>query len=169
MRVINIHKRTIHQSEVKVSGLFKTLATSEDDIWPKDKWPAIRFKNGLRVGNSGGHGRIRYTVIEFVPGKHIKFEFNKPDNFTGTHELKIYSLDVQCTEIVHKIEMDTTSIKATLLWCLIIRWLHDALIEDAFDNVENYFFSHKKDLKYSLWVILLRQIYKRKSFKIKQA
>lgn len=65
--------------------------------------------------------------------------------------------------------MNTTTLKATITWVFVIRWLHDALIEEAFDNVENYFSTKKKTSKYSVWVDLLRQVYKRKSFKIKHA
>nr|WP_321234245.1 hypothetical protein [uncultured Psychroserpens sp.] len=169
MRVINIHKRLIDQPLVEVSKLFQTLATSEDKIWPNANWPAIRFRGGLQEGSIGGHGRIRYTITEFKAGQHIKFQFAKPDGFKGTHELLIKSVSEYSTEISHNITMHTTTFKATLLWVFIIRWLHDALIEEAFDNLENQFSTQKKASKYSLWVTFLREIYKRKSFQIKHA
>ena len=78
MQVINIHKRTIQQPKEKVSLLFKTLATDDDLVWPYEKWPAIRFKDGLKVGNMGGHGRIHYTIINFKAGEYIRFQFSKP-------------------------------------------------------------------------------------------
>ncbi len=168
MQVINIHKRTLHQPREKVSLLFKTLATSEDLIWPYENWPAIRFKEGVKIASKGGHGRIRYTIIDFKAGKNIKFQFSKPDGFNGTHELKIESINKDVTEISHEIRVNT-SFKATFLWIFVIRWLHDALIEDAFDKVENYFLTDKKETKYNLWVKLLRDVYKRKSFQTKHA
>ncbi|WP_033960546.1 hypothetical protein [Psychroserpens jangbogonensis] len=168
MRVINSHKRIIDQPEEKVSELFKTLATNEDQIWPSINWPAMRFKDGLKSGSQGGHGRIRYTIIAFEPGKHIKFEFTKPEGFNGTHELNIKAISEETTEINHLIKMNT-NLKASFLWLFMIRWLHDALIEEAFDNVENYFSEESKRTKYNFWVILLRDFYKRKSFQTKQA
>ncbi|MEM1323749.1 MAG: hypothetical protein AAGG75_26040 [Bacteroidota bacterium] len=33
-----------------------------------------------------------------------------------------------------------------LAWLLAVRWLHDALIEDAFDKVENHFQQQKRRL-----------------------
>ncbi len=55
-----------------------------------------------------------------------------------------------------------TSRLATLSWLFVIRWLHDALIEDAFDNVENLFSLEKITTKYSVWVKLLRAFFKAK-------
>lgn len=168
MQVINIHKRTINQPIEKVTRLFKTLATSEDLVWPYENWPAIRFKDGLKIGSKGGHGRVRYTIIEFEAGAYIKFKFSKPEGFNGTHELKINAINDYSTEICHKIRARIT-LKATLLWVFVIRWLHDALIEDAFDKVENYFSATKKETRYNLWVKLLREAYKKKSFNTKHA
>jgi len=168
MNVKNIHKRTINQPKEKVAELFKTLATSEDLIWPYENWPAIRFRDGLQVGSKGGHGRIRYIIIEFMEGEHIKFQFTEPEGFIGTHQLKIEEIEKNETEISHIIEMNT-SFKATFLWLFIVRWLHNALIEEAFDKVENYFGDDKKKSTYNIWVKLLREAYKKKSFQTKPA
>lgn len=168
MQVINIHKRTINKPKTKVSGIFKTIATYEDLVWPYENWPAIRFKDGLQVGSKGGHGSIRYIIIEFVEGDYMKFQFSKPEGFHGTHELRVKTISKDVTEISHKIEM-STSLKASFFWVFIVKWLHDALIEDAFDKVENYFYNNKKTTKYNPWVKLLREAYKRKSFQTKQA
>lgn len=167
MRVINSHKRIINQPKEKVSELFKTLASNEDQIWPSNNWPAMRFKEGLKLGSRGGHGRIRYKVIVFEPGNHIKFDFIKPHGFNGTHELSVKVISEDVSEISHLIKMKT-SMKASLLWLFVIRWLHDALIEEAFDNVECYFSKEKKTVKYNLWVQTLRGFYKRKAYQIKQ-
>lgn len=166
MRVTNIHKRKIDQPKEDVSKLFKTLATREDKIWPIEKWPAMYFKEGIKVGSKGGHGMIRYKVVSLKKGEHIKFEFTKPDGFYGTHELSIEGISDMTTEIIHEIKMNT-SFKATFLWITMIKWLHDALIEDAFDKVENQFLAKNKVTKHNFWVRFLRQMYRRKSFKTK--
>ena len=113
MKVINIHKRTLQGAFEKVSELFMTLATSDDLVWPYKNWPAIRFKDGLKVGSKGGHGRIRYTILDFKEGEYVRFRFSKPEGFIGTHELKIIETPKGDTEIIHKIRM-VTSLKATL-------------------------------------------------------
>ncbi|OUR99028.1 hypothetical protein A9Q86_13250 [Flavobacteriales bacterium 33_180_T64] len=168
MRVINNHKRILKQSKDDVSKVFKTLGTPEDKIWPYENWPAIKFKEGIKHGSKGGHGRIRYTIIKFEEDNSIKFRFYEPEGFNGTHEFKIKSIDHITTEISHVIQMKTT-IKASFFWVFVIRWLHDALIEEAFDKVENHFSTKIKTTKYSFWVIFLREIYKRKTFKTKHA
>jgi hypothetical protein len=161
MKVINIHKRIVNQPKEKVSQLFKTLATTEDLVWPYENWPAMKFKNGLKIGSKGGHGRVRYTILDYIEGEYIKFQFSKPLGFIGIHELKVYGIDHNKTELVHKIDANI-SIKASFLWLFIIRWLHDALIEDAFDKVENHFLDEKKITSHNLWVKLLRGVYKKK-------
>lgn len=167
MRVVNSHKRIINQPKEKVSELFKTLATTNDKIWPSKNWPAMRFKEDLRIGSKGGHGRIRYEIVAFEQGSYIAFKFTKPEGFNGIHELSIKSISEDTSEINHIIKMNTTFI-ASFLWVFVIRWLHDALIEEAFDNVQNYFSEAHKTTPYSLWVQFLRDFYKRKSIPIKQ-
>ena len=168
MQVINSHKRTLHQPKEKLSQLFKTLGTDNDLVWPYENWPAMKFKDGMRAGSKGGHGRIRYTIVDFKVGEYIKFEFSKPIGFNGTHELKIASDSMDEKVISHEIRMNT-SFKATFFWMFIVRWLHDALIEEAFDKVENYFLIHRKVTKHNTWVNFLRGVYKRKSFQTKKA
>lgn len=163
MRVVNRHIRVLQQPIEIVSKLFTTLATSEDKIWPSDNWPAVNFKEGLHIGSRGGHGLIRYTVIDIKPGNYVKFKFTKPNGFVGTHELKLKSISNNASEIQHVIEMNT-DFKAALLWSFVIRWLHNALIEEAFDNVENSLSLKQKTTTYNFWVRLLRKYYKRKRF-----
>ncbi len=168
MQVINIHKRTIHQSKEKVSQVLKTLASENDLVWPYESWPAMKFKDGLKIGSRGGHGLVRYTIVELIDDEHIKFKFSKPEGFNGTHELRIKAINSTSTEILHEIKAKT-SFKASLFWIFVIRWLHDALIEDAFDKVENYFDTNQKKTEYNIWVKILRASYKRKSFQTKHA
>lgn len=98
MRVKNRHTRIIHQPKEKVSQLFKTLASSEDLVWLSENWPAIKFKNGLQVGSKGGHGHIRYTIIEMNDFDDIKFQFSKPKGFIGTLELQVLALSGKIAE-----------------------------------------------------------------------
>ena len=164
-----MHRRKINQPKEDLGRLLKSLATIDDKIWPYEKWPAIRFQDGLQIGLNGGHGRIRYTVVAFKEGEHATFEFTKPDGFIGTHAFSIQGLSENTTEIIHEIKMRTSTLKATFFWLTILKWLHDALIEDAFDKLENHFSPEKKETKYSIWVTFLRHLYKRKSFKSQYA
>lgn len=169
MKVTNIHKRKLKQSKEKVSLLFATLATKKDQVWPIENWPAIRFNDGVKVGSRGGHGIVRYTIIAFKEGESIRFKFSKPDGFIGIHTLSLKAISEKETEIIHEIKMHTATLKATVLWFFVIRWLHDALIEEAFDKVENHFIEVNKITKYNFWVVFLRNKYKNKSLQTKKA
>jgi hypothetical protein len=157
MKVINIHKRLVNQPKHKVIELLSTLATANDRVWPHENWPAIRFKNGLFVGEKGGHGPIRYQIEVYDLAKLIQFRFLKPKGFNGIHKFEIKEMDAISTEIKHTIDM-TTDLKASLMWLIGIRWLHDALIEDAFDKIENHFSGGNRRTEWRFWVKFLRRI-----------
>ncbi len=160
MHVVNIHKRKIDRSKAEVYKLLDTLATKDDKIWPYEKWPAIRFKNGLKVGSAGGHGPIRYTVASVDDTHGIVFNFTNP-GFHGTHRLKVKALNHSEVEISHTIKMRTSGF-ATFYWLFLVKWFHDALIEDAFDKLENQFSSEKKVTEHNLWVKFLRMLKNKK-------
>lgn len=155
MKVRNIHSRVISQPKVIVKELFYTLASKNDKIWPVKKWPRMKFKEGLVEGAVGGHGPIRYSIQQYIPGEFIRFKFLQPSGFDGIHQLELIELAPDQTEIKHNIEMNARGI-GILSWSLGIRWLHDALIEDAFDQVENHFSKEQKTTEWNWWVKLLR-------------
>tara|TARA_B100001059_G_C17615062_1_gene466584 strand:+ start:151 stop:642 length:492 start_codon:yes stop_codon:yes gene_type:complete len=161
MRVLNIHKRIINQPLHKLEKLLKTLATENDMVWPREQWPAMKFKQGLKVGAKGGHGPIRYFVEKNKPNEIFQFRFLKPHGFNGIHKFEMNELTNEKTEIKHTVDMDTVG-KGTLIWFLAIRSLHIALIEDVFDKLENNFSETNKSTAWSFWVKFIRkQIAKR--------
>lgn len=165
MKVLNVHKRQIKRPKKDVLELFHTLATSNDKIWPVEYWPPVKFEEGIRPGSTGGHGPIRYQVVEYNPESHIEFRFQKPKGFNGIHTFRINKLTAMSTEIIHKLEM-TTSVAGTVLWYSMIRWLHDALIEDAFDNIENQLLNSNLKTKWSYWVKFCRWLMQSKKYSI---
>lgn len=155
MKIINTHKRMIHQPKEKVVELLSTLATENDKIWPNEQWPPMRFREGKKIGSKGGHGIVRYSITKYIPDEIIQFEFSKPEGFNGHHSLNIVPKEDDRTELIHQINAELT-FRGYFTWILFIKWLHDALIEDAFDKVENNFTEEKKKTKWNLWVRLLR-------------
>ena len=156
MKVLNIHKRTVNQSRSEISRLLETLSTEDDKIWPTENWPKMRFKDGIQVGAKGGHGPIRYTVEQYIPSEIIQFRFSKPLGFNGIHTFEIKEVPDNKTEIKHTIDMKTHG-KGTLLWAIVICPLHNALIEDAFDKIENHFSTTQKHTKWNFWVRFIRK------------
>ncbi len=139
----------------EVANLLATLGTKNDLVWPRDKWPAMRFKEGIKEGASGGHGPIGYTVENYDPENEVQFRFFKPKGFHGTHAFTLTKLSEVQTEFQHSIEMQAT-IVGWLQWIIAIRWLHDALIEDALDRMENHFDQGQRRTKWNAWVRFLR-------------
>lgn len=159
MKVLNVHSRIIDQPKSELVGLFDTLATKNDRVFPIEKWPRMKFKEGLSLGAKGGHGPIKYTVAEIQPQQKVVFKFSKPEGFLGHHWFELIDRGADATELKHVIDIKTKGL-AIFKWLLVIRPLHDALIEDALDKVENQFSSNKKKTPWSLWVRFLRALLK---------
>ncbi len=158
MKIFNLHSREIASPIDEVTKIILTLAGPNDKFWPGDKWPRMRMSQEISEGSKCGHGPIRYTVSRFDPEGSIRFEFSKPEGFNGYHEFVWNAIDDgSMTLIQHKISMNT-NFPATLKWSLAIRWLHDALIEDAFDKIENGLTGKKKRSSWSPLVKFLRWI-----------
>ncbi len=156
MKVLNIHKRILNRPKNEVVEILKTLSTDNDKIWPKDQWPPMRFKGGLKIGAKGGHGPIRYAVEKYNPNEIIQFRFSRPNGFNGIHKFEINAVADAKTEIKHTIDMRTVG-KGTLAWVFGIHSLHNALIEDGFDTLENNFLEKKKSTTWNFWVRFLRK------------
>ncbi|NND33326.1 MAG: hypothetical protein HKN76_12110 [Saprospiraceae bacterium] len=158
MKVLNVHSRIISATTDEIAEIIGTLATPSDLIWPIGKWPAMKFKDGLEIGNTGGHGPIRYCVSQ-KRTNYIEFTFSNPKGMVGVHWIKWESVRHQETKIIHCIDMNTMGL-ATFKWKLVIEPLHNALIEDAFDQLENRFSSRAVKTPWSPYVHSLRGIYR---------
>lgn len=161
--VANIHTRDLKASRAQVGALIDGLASDDDKLWPHDRWYPMRFERPLAVGAKGGHGIIRYTVETYQPGQAISFRFLSPPGFIGSHGFDISELAPGTVRIQHRISMQLEG-SARIWWPLVIRWLHDALIEDAFDRAEAHVLSRPVRLRtWSWWVRFLRQTVRRRS------
>jgi len=157
MKVINIHQRIIDQPKSNVVKVLNTLASKDDQIWPYEKWPRMKLDNRFNIGSKGGHGPIKYFVQKYLPGELWQFRFTAPKGFEGVHQLELFEIETSKTEIVHTIEMQVYG-SAIISWTFFIRRLHDALIEDAFDKLQNHFDGKNRVTSWSLWVRFWRKI-----------
>ena len=135
MRVLNVHEREFDVAADRLGGVMDSLASVDDGLWPRHSWPAMEFDRGLGVGAVGGHGPIRYSVEEYRPGELVRFRFLGPKGFDGVHFFEVVGVAGGRSKLRHTIEMVTRGL-AVLVWPLMIRPLHDALIEDAFATAE---------------------------------
>ena len=160
MKIINIHKRTFNQPKEILGELLGSLSTKEDKIWPYEKWYSMKFENGLKIGSKGGHGSIRYTIEKYTPNEFIQFIFTKPKGFIGVHSFEINELSDDKTELKHTIKMDV-KFADLFNWIFVIKPLHNALLQDALDKVENHFNSKNNVVtEWSFWVKSLRNLLK---------
>jgi Protein of unknown function (DUF3995) len=160
----NTHQRKLTASVDFVGPILDTLAGPNDLVWPADAWPAMKLDRGLMVGSSGGHGPIRYHVEAVEPGRSVVFRFEPGMGIVGTHRFTVAS----CAEgqgeatggtiVRHELEGSATG-PMRIVWPLVIRWLHDATVEDALDNVEAAVMAKPMPTRnHSFWVKVLRSL-----------
>ncbi len=152
---INLHERHFPVPPEQVGALIDSLAGDDDAVWPSDRWPALWLKNGLQLGSVGGHGPIRYSVDEYVPGRRVRFQFSGPRGFLGWHELTVVPAHDGC-DLRHTLSIDPRGL-ARVSWPVVIRPLHDALVEDAFDNAATTLGLDGIRPRWSWWVRCLRR------------
>jgi hypothetical protein len=158
-KVLNTHYRDLPAQQDQVAALVASLSDGrEDNLWPWQTWPAMRFDGGLLVGATGGHGPIRYRIEAYELNRYIWFRFVEPKGFDGRHGYLIIPLEDGRTRLEHRLEMRTHG-SARYSWPLVFRPLHDALIEDSLNRAEEAL--HRKLLtppRWSLWVRVLRAV-----------
>jgi len=157
MRVHNLHERSLPAPPERVGALLDTLASADDRLWPRDRWPALRFDRPLGPGATGGHGPIRYRVVGYEPGRSLHFRFTWPAGFDGGHRFEVEPGPEGHTRLRHVMEMETRG-AARLSWPLLFRPLHDALLEDALDLAERGVGAEPAPRRWSLRVRLLRRL-----------
>ena len=153
--VVNVHERVIPASVDAVGRMIDTLGSAGDVVWPTERWPALKLDRPLQVGAAGGHGPIRYRVEAYEPGRSVRFRFLSPEGFVGTHGFDVEDAGEGASQLRHIIEMRTVGM-AVLNWSLVIRPLHDALLEDALVKVEGAFRDVGPPRAWSRRVVFLR-------------
>jgi hypothetical protein len=131
----NVHERTIDAPAERIGALLDRLASNDDPLWPSPAWLPMRFDRPLQVGADGGHGDVRYWVSAYEPGRRIKFTFHPETGFDGRHELSVEPLEPGRCVVRHVLDARPRGMMHVLT-PLIVRWLHDAVVEDLLDNAE---------------------------------
>jgi hypothetical protein len=133
MSIVNVHERRVSCSLEQAMSLLSDLSSERDRLWPRDRWPAMRFDRALQVGAVGGHGMIRYRVTEVTSTK-VVFEFDPEMGLAGTHCFEVSETDeTQLTLFRHTLSAEPSG-AMRVSWPLVVGPLHDALVEDAFDG-----------------------------------
>ncbi|MBI2434516.1 MAG: SRPBCC family protein [Candidatus Hydrogenedentes bacterium] len=161
MRVLNVHSREIAAPAAAIGMLLDSLSSREDQLWPHEDWPRMRFDRPLGAGAIGGHGPIRYTVESYVLGTSIRFRFTAPRGFDGWHGFDLDVAPGRPPQLRHTLEMRTTG-WASVTWPLLFRPLHDALLEDCLYKAEIACCGDGQRPRWGLRVRILRWLLRRK-------
>ncbi|WP_176955770.1 DUF2867 domain-containing protein [Sinosporangium album] len=115
--------------------MLETLATDHDRVWHSDLVQPITLDRGLNVGSRGGHGQVRYHVIEHEPGRLVRFEFHRSIGLVGNHTFEVVPHDDWHATLRHTIEAQPTR-RGRVTWPLLIKHIHDNAVEDMLDHIE---------------------------------
>jgi hypothetical protein len=159
--ITNIHYRDFKAPVSNLWNLVLSLASPEDKLWPRERWPAMTLDNHLNIGSKGGHSLIKYFIEDYQENRLIKFKFTEPKGFNGTHEFIVTQISSDVFRLEHKVILNL-DFKGKIYWIFIIKHLHDALIEDLLDKAESNINEKKIEFrKLSLMVRGLRYIIRR--------
>ena len=135
-RISNVHVREIAAPAATLGQILDTLGSADDRLWATDIWVAepVIFDRPLGVGADGGHGSIRYSVVEYEPGRRIVFAFSPAGGLSGTHGFQLEALGPDRCRLTHFLEAETSRWMRPIV-PILIAW-HDAMVETAFDRAE---------------------------------
>jgi hypothetical protein len=154
----NVQHRVIDAPPAAVGALLDNVLSPSDSIWPGESWPTLVLDNGLTPGSRGGHAPIHYYVSEYEPGNRLRFVFEPETGIDGYHEIVLTEEGPTRTRLTHTLAADVGG-RMIWLWPLVIRWMHEALIHDLFDNAERAATGRlsRGPARWSPWVRLLRR------------
>jgi hypothetical protein len=140
-----------------VGRAIDNLAGPDDFLWPRHMWPKMELNAPLGEGASGGHGFVRYSVVEYVPGKRVVFRFDESGVLSGIDGRHYFEVVPRRNNVIlrHVVEGEY-GFTDWLLWHLVIGPCHDALLEDGLDLAENTLTGSSKKSLWSPWVRIAR-------------
>jgi hypothetical protein len=152
----NVHERELPAPAERVWELVETLGGPEDRLWPRAAWPPITIERPLVRGAKGGHSGLRYAVGDLRAGR-VEFV---PEPGQGLEGMHAFSVEPRGAGAVlrHEIRARTSGVMR-LAWPLVVRPLHDAVLEDLLDTAEQALGgTPARPARWSPWVRVLRRL-----------
>lgn len=134
-RIVNVHERHITADADEVGALLDTWGSPGDRLWRSELVEPTAFDRGLETGSRGGHGSIRYRVVEHTPRRRVRVEFEPGVGLRGQHLFEVRPTGDGGSVLRHEL-VGTAYGAARLAWPLLIRPIHDGTAEDILDHVE---------------------------------
>lgn len=154
--VRNKHERRVAVPVERVGPLLDRLGGSRDVLWPARDWPPMVLDRPVGVGAAGGHGSIRYRITAHEPGRKVELAFEPGQGIDGW--LTFTADPAEAGGTLLRISAEARLSGAMLLaWPAAVRWAHDAVVEELFDNAERAVGSGPlQPVRRSPWVRLIR-------------
>ena len=158
----NVHERTIDSLASVLGPLLDELGGVKDRLWSSALWVPMVLDRPLSVGADGGHGSIRYQVTEYKPGRRVRFRFHRSTGIIGVHELSIEPLGDDHCRLRHVLLGRPRGVMQ-VLFPLVVGPIHNAVIEDLFDNAERESTGRvARPASHTPWVRLCTRLLKRR-------
>jgi hypothetical protein len=156
--VRNVHERLVPAPIEVVGPLLDRLGGPDDVLWPSPAWAPMVLDGPVAVGAAGGHGPLRYRVVGHEPARGVTFELDPGQPMSGRQTLTAEPAGPGATLLRHALDWRLSG-PMHLAWPLVIRWNHDAVVEEMFDNAERAT-GHEpaRPARRSPWVRLLRAL-----------
>lgn len=130
-RLCNVHERIVPGPLERSSELLEGILDPDTSVWPFDL-RRLELDRGLNPGSTGGHGPVRYSVVEHDLGRRVRFAFTPDAPIAGWHEFVLGDVPSLGVRWRHELLIDPVD-----------RWVrehiepsHDALIETLLDHVD---------------------------------
>ena len=134
-KIRNVHQRRIAAEPEVVWDLLMAMPGPNGQLWPPGV-PTMRFDGPLALGAYGRHGPIHYQVTFLDPtARNLVFEFREPTGLVGRHSFHVRTDGKEGAVLRHEVVANPEG-WMRLKWPLIIRWVHDAVVEEILDRAE---------------------------------
>ena len=154
--VRNEHERLLPVPITEVGPLLDRLGGPDDRLWPSPAWAPMTLDGPLAPGVLARHG-IRSRVVGHQPGRSITFEFEPGQGLHGRHTMSVHPVGPSSTLLRHAAQARVSG-WMRLLWPLVVRPGHDAVLEDLLDRAERELGTGPaRPARWSPWVRLLRR------------
>jgi hypothetical protein len=122
MKIRNVHEREVGDAAAAIDRI--------EEVWPGDRWTSLRLDRPLGVGARSGRAVVREEVVEYRPHERLVFRITEPKGLVAQHRF-----DADDEVLRHTVEGHVEG-WMRLGWPLVVRPLHDALLEDLLDRAE---------------------------------
>lgn len=130
MKIRNIHERVVAADPAELAPLLETLGQPDDALYPP-LWKPMRFDRPVGVGATGTHG----TILAYEAGRLMEIEMPSAMGIVGTHSFIVTPLGARRSRVHHEVVADADLV-GWLVWNVVIRPAHDAVLEQLLDRVQ---------------------------------